>query len=86
MIIISDVIIIKIRPVYVIHPTGRRVAAVDGDTMKAFNKRLNKRKASKVTMKNHRKSSHPPLQDEVKGASAGASSVRPEEIKIHQHY
>jgi hypothetical protein len=54
--------------------------------MKAFNKRLNKRKASKVTMKHHRKSSHPPLQDVVKGTAAGGSPVRAEEIRIHQHY
>jgi hypothetical protein len=54
--------------------------------MKSFSKRVNKRKASKVTLKNHRKSSHPSLQDEVKGASDGVTSVRPEDIKIHQHY
>ncbi len=54
--------------------------------MKPFNKRVNKRKASKVTLKTHRKSSHPSIQDEVKGASNGVSSIRPEDIKIHQHY
>jgi hypothetical protein len=54
--------------------------------MKPFNKRLNKRKASKVTLKHHRKNSHPSLQDEVKEASDGVSAVRPEDIKIHQHY
>jgi tRNA(Phe) wybutosine-synthesizing methylase Tyw3 len=59
---------------------------VCGGRMKPLNKRLNKRKASKVTLKNHRKSSHPPLQDEIKEAADGVSSVRPEDIKIHQHY
>ena len=54
--------------------------------MKPFQKRLNKRKASKVTMKTHRKSSHPPIQDDVKGASSGVTAVRPEDIKTHQHY
>ena len=54
--------------------------------MKPFNKRLNKRKASKVTLKTHAKSSHPPLRDEIKEASNGVSEVRPEDIKIHQHY
>jgi hypothetical protein len=57
-----------------------------GGRMKPFNKRLNKRKASKVTLKTHRKHSHPPLQDEVKEAADGVTSVRPEDIKIHQHY
>jgi hypothetical protein len=54
--------------------------------MKPFNKRLNKRKASKVTLKVHRKNNHPPLQDEIKEATDGVTSVRPEDIKIHQHY
>lgn len=54
--------------------------------MKPFNKRLNKRKASKVTLKNHRKSGHPPIQDEMKEVTNGVTSVRPEDIKIHQHY
>jgi hypothetical protein len=53
--------------------------------MKPFSKKLNKRKASKVTLKTHRKHSHPPLQDEIKEISSGVSSVRPEEIKMHQH-
>jgi hypothetical protein len=54
--------------------------------MKPFNKRLNKRKASKVTMKTHRKNSHLPLQDEIKRDSNGVAAIRPEDIKIHQHY
>jgi hypothetical protein len=54
--------------------------------MKPFNKRLNKRKASKVTFKIHRKNNHPPLHDEVKGVTDGVTSVRPEDVKIHQHY
>lgn len=55
-------------------------------TMKQVNKKLNRRKASKVTMKTHRKGSHPSLQDEIKDASGGVSGIRPEDIKIHQHY
>ncbi len=54
--------------------------------MKPFNKRLNKRKASKVTYKTHRKHNHPPLHDEVKEITDGVTAVRPEDIKIHQHY
>lgn len=53
--------------------------------MKSFNKKLNKRKASKVTLKNHRKSSHPPHEDTVKEVSGGVTSVRPEDIKFHQN-
>jgi hypothetical protein len=54
--------------------------------MKGSNKRVNKRKASKVTLKNHRKSSHPSQQDEVKEAADGIVSIRPEDIHFHQHY
>ncbi len=54
--------------------------------MKSFNKKLNRRKASKVTLKTHRKNSHPPLQDGIKDATSGVASIRPEDIKIHQHY
>jgi hypothetical protein len=54
--------------------------------MKPFNKKLNKRKASKVTLKHHSKSSHPSSQDELKDASNDVTSVRPEDIKIHQNY
>jgi phage-related protein len=54
--------------------------------MKPFNKRLNKRKASKVTLKTHRKHTHPSLQDDVKEISSGVPEIRPEDIKIHQHY
>lgn len=54
--------------------------------MKAFNKRVNKRKASKVTLKTHRKDSHPPVQDEIKEITNGVTAVRPEDVKIHQHY
>jgi hypothetical protein len=54
--------------------------------MKPFNKRLNKRKGSKVTMKTHRKCNHLPLQDEIKRDSNSVTEVRPEDIKIHQHY
>lgn len=54
--------------------------------MKPSNKRLHKRKASKVTSKTHRKHNHPPVQDEIKEISEGVTSVRPEDIKLHQHY
>lgn len=53
-------------------------------SMKAFNKRVNKKKASKVTLKTHRKDSHP--HDVLKQATNNVNSVRPEEIKIHQKY
>ena len=52
--------------------------------MKAFNKRVNKRKATKVTLKTHRKDSR--TQDELKTAMNNVNTVRPEQIKIHQHY
>lgn len=54
--------------------------------MKPFNKKLNKRKASKITLKTHRKNSHPSLHDEVKEVASDITSVRPEDIKFHQHY
>lgn len=54
--------------------------------MKAFNNRINKRKASKVTLKTHRKNNHPSIQDEVKETMSGVPAVRPEDIKTHQHY
>jgi len=54
--------------------------------MKAFNKRVNKKKATKVTLKNHRKDSHPGVHDELKTAASSVNAVRPEDIKIHQHY
>ena len=54
--------------------------------MKAFNKRINKRKATKVTLKTHRKDSHPHIYDELKTATSNVDAVRPEDIKIHQHY
>ena len=54
--------------------------------MKASNKRVNRRKASKVTLKNHQKRSHPSIQDDIKEASNGVTSVRPEDINFHQHY
>ena len=65
----------------------KRMSVIFGDArMKPFNKRLNKRKASKVTLKTHRKNGHPSLQDEVKEASNEVTAVRPEDIKMHQHY
>lgn len=54
--------------------------------MKPFNKRVNHRKASKVTLKNHRKNSHPSLQNEMKEVANGVTEVRKEQIKMHQHY
>lgn len=53
--------------------------------MKPFNKRVNKRKASKVTLKNHRKGKHPSLHDEMNAVSEGIPSIRPEDIKLHQY-
>ena len=54
--------------------------------MKASNKRVNKKKATKVTLKTHRKDSRPHIHDEIKRAASNVSAVRPEEIKVHQHY
>lgn len=53
--------------------------------MKPSNKKVNKRKISKVTLKNHRKSSHPSHQDEVKEVDVDIGSVRREEIHFHQN-
>lgn len=57
-----------------------------GEKMKAFNKRINKRKATKVTLKTHRKETHPHVHDALKEATSSVNAVRPEEIKMHQHY
>lgn len=54
--------------------------------MKASNNRVNKKKATKVTLKTHRKDSRPSIHDEIKRAASNVSAVRPEEIKVHQHY
>ena len=54
--------------------------------MKAFNKRVNKKKATKVTLKTHSKDTRPHLRDEIKTATSNVNAVRPEEVKIHQHY
>ena len=57
-----------------------------GGKMKAFNKRINKRKATKVTLKTHRKETHPHVHDALKEATSSVDAVRPEDIKMHQHY
>ncbi|MBX3720187.1 MAG: hypothetical protein KF898_11110 [Parachlamydiales bacterium] len=55
--------------------------------MKPVNKRINKKKASKVTLKNHRKHNRTgDLHEQMKKAAEGLTSVRPEDIKLHQHY
>ncbi|HEY2810658.1 MAG TPA: hypothetical protein VGJ00_04635 [Rhabdochlamydiaceae bacterium] len=54
--------------------------------MKAFNKRVNKKKATKVTLKTHRKDSHLHVHDELKKVTDNVNAVRPEDVKIHQHY
>jgi len=53
--------------------------------MKALNKRINKRKATKITLKTHRKDTHPHVSDERRATESGAA-VRPEAIRMHQHY
>ncbi len=54
--------------------------------MKSFNKRINKRKASKVTLKTHHKhEAHMTAQEEIRGASSGSTQVRSEEIKMHHN-
>ncbi|MBS0653617.1 MAG: hypothetical protein JSR39_08875 [Verrucomicrobia bacterium] len=63
------------------------VAKANGVKMKPVNKRINKKKASKVTLKNHRKHNRTgDLHEQMKKAAEGLSSVRPEDIKLHQHY
>lgn len=54
--------------------------------MKALNKRVNKKKATKVTLKNHSKDARPHIRDELKIETSNVNAVRPEDIKIHQHY
>jgi hypothetical protein len=54
--------------------------------MKSLNKRLNRKKASKVTLKNHRRKSHPGMHDEMIKDSEDLTSIRPEDIKFHQQY
>jgi hypothetical protein len=54
--------------------------------MKALNKRVNKKKATKVTLKNHSKDARPRIRDELKIEMSNVTAVRPEDIKIHQHY
>ena len=55
--------------------------------MKPSNKRINKKKASKVTLKTHRKLNRTgDLHEQMKKAAEGVSSIRPEDIKMHQHY
>lgn len=54
--------------------------------MKPLNKRINKKKSSKVTLKNHRHGHVQKYTEEVKEAADGASEIRPEDIKLHQHY
>lgn len=54
--------------------------------MKPINKRINKRKSSKITLKTHRKDGHPRARDEIKIDTNGVQDVRPEDIKFHQHY
>jgi len=54
--------------------------------MKAFNKRVNKKKATKVTLKTHSKDAHPHIRDELKAVTNNVNGVRPEEVKTHQHY
>lgn len=63
------------------------IAKANGDKMKPVNKRINKKKASKVTLKNHRKHNRTgDLHEQMKKAAEGLTSVRPEDIKLHQHY
>lgn len=63
------------------------IAKANGVMMKPVNKRINKKKASKVTLKNHRKQNRTgDLHQQMKKAAEGRSSTRPEDIKLHQHY
>jgi hypothetical protein len=53
--------------------------------MKPLNKRVNKKKASKVTLKN-RRSQHRLADNVEKELTSGLTSIRPEDVKLHQHY
>ena len=53
---------------------------------KPFSKRLNKRKASKVTFRTHRTNAHSSIQDDIKVEAGDVSAIRPEDIKFHQNY
>ena len=48
--------------------------------MKAFNKRINKKKATKVTLKTHSKDTRPPIRDALKAATNNVNVVRPEDV------
>jgi len=61
-------------------------ALTKGEAMKPLNKRINKRKASKVTLKTHRKHNCQRLNDEMKEIISGNPDIRSEDVKIHQHY
>ena len=51
--------------------------------MGSINKRMSKRKESKVTLKNHKKPDDSSAQALAQGGSTASLSVRPEDIKMH---
>lgn len=79
-------LIIRINFIINFKKGARGMSFSGGEPMKAFNKRVNKRKATKVTLKNHRKETHPHVRDALKEATSNVTAARPEDIKMHQHY
>jgi hypothetical protein len=51
--------------------------------MTSFNKRISKRKESKVTLKNHKKHTDASSQELAEQGTTAAVPVRPEDIKMH---
>jgi len=54
--------------------------------MKPLNKRINRKKASKLTLKTHHKHNRQRLNDEMNVSISGNPDIRPEDVKMHQHY
>jgi hypothetical protein len=54
--------------------------------MKPLNKRINRKKASKLTLKTRRRHHRLALNDPHMMASDIPATIRPEDVKTHQHY
>jgi len=55
--------------------------------MKQLNKRINKRKPSKITLKTHHQHDRPEsIHAENKDIAESTSAIRPEDVHLHQHY
>ncbi len=49
----------------------------------SINKRMSKRKGSKVTLKKHRKALDASVQADLQGGSSALLAIRPEDINMH---